>query len=220
MNRLGDPFLAPGRLTVIAVRHGSTELTGLALNGSGLGAADPDLSSRGLAECESTRRQLERWGLLDRLSHTVTSPARRAIATAEILTGHQGTTDARLCEVDFGSWEGSNPEWIWRKDREAYSQWQRDPTVAPPGGTSLAEAAMRVRDWRTQLHDEVSDGDVATVLVAAHASTVRILLADALHMQLEHALRIAVGPGTAALINFWADGGSSLEALRPGSPYG
>lgn len=220
MTQGGNLQLVPGQLSVIVVRHGSTELTGAVLNGCGPAAADPDLSSGGRLECQATRHLLSQWGLLDGLSQTVTSTARRATATAQILTGERGTADSRLCEVDFGSWEGRSPEELWRSEQSAYSQWQRDPAIAPPSGTSLLEAAQRVRAWRAQLHDEVSDGGTAIVLVVAHASTVRILLADALQLPLAQASRISVGPATAALVHFWADGGSSLEMLVPCSPNG
>lgn len=205
----------PAQMTVIAVRHGSTDLTGQVLNGCGGAAADPELNSLGCQQVAELRELLASWGWLDRVHHTYSSSTRRAMATAEGLTGKAAIIDPRLCEVDFGQWEGQSPQRLWSLERERVSQWHSDPAFAPPGGTSLREAAQRVGQWRAQLHSEVPDGGRAVVLAVAHASTVRILIADALGLSLHHAARVDVGPGAAALLHFWSDGGSSMESLIP-----
>lgn len=205
----------PARLSVIAVRHGSTDLTGVVLNGSGPNAADPDLNDGGWREVAALRSCLAERGLLDQLRLTVASTSLRATTTAQTLVGEGVATDSRLCEVSFGSWEGRSAQELCRTEQEDFSQWQRDPALAPPGGTSLVAVAQQVREWRSQLMSEVNDGDHARVLVVAHASTVRILAADALGLPLDRSQRLSVGTATAAIVNFWADGGSSLEALLP-----
>lgn len=215
MTAEAPPGGMPGELTLIAVRHGSTELTGQVFNGCSSSAPDPPLNSDGFAQVAHLRRLLTSWGWLDRVDRTVTSSAQRAFATAEELMGHPAEVDSRLGEVDFGQWEGKSPQLLWQDKREQFLQWQRDPGVAPPGGTALNDAAERLRSWREQVHAEVPRGDRAVILAVGHASTVRILVADALGLPLGQISRLAVGPGGAALIRFWADGGSSLEWLIP-----
>lgn len=209
------PRLMPAQLTVLVVRHGSTDLTGRALNGCGADAADPDLNALGRDQIGRLGESLRQGGYLDRVDQVFTSTARRAVASAEALTDGRPDIDSRLCEVDFGNWEGRSPAELWKTDQQGFSQWQSDPAVAPPGGTSLVAVAHRVRHWRAQVHAQVPDGGHLAVLAVAHASTVRILVADALSLSLAHATRIEAGPGAGALVHFWADGGSSLESLIP-----
>lgn len=206
-------FTAPARLTVIAVRHGSTDLTGAVLNGSGPQAADPDLNVAGQEQCERLRQQLAARGMLDELRWTVASPARRAASSARILTGTPAITDARLGEVDFGRWEGQRAQAVWLQEPELVARWRGDSRIPPPGGTSLAALAARVRNWREECHAQLSGGEQGLALVVAHASTVRVLVADALGLALEKASRIDVAPATAAIVSYWADGGASLQAL-------
>lgn len=205
----------PGELTVIAVRHGRTDLTGHVLNGCGDSAADPELNSEGRQQVTNLRRLLTGWGWLEQVQRTVASPARRAIATAQELTGSAVDIDVRLCEVDFGRWEGRSLLQLWNAEPELVSHWHSDPAFAPPDGTSLDDVAQRLYAWRAQWQSEVPQGGRAVVLVVAHASTVRILIAAALGLALHQASRLEVGTGAAAIMRFWADGGSSLEALIP-----
>lgn len=204
-------------LTLIAVRHGSTALTGEVLNGSGPGAADPDLNELGRRQSEALRRRLttEVCGF-DDLRWTFASTARRAVATAEVLVGEWVPTDLRLCEVDFGAWEGRRPGEVHRAEPDRFTRWLTDPSTPAPEGTSLVQAAQRVRAFRAHLLSQLGVREHARALVVAHASTVRILVADALGLELSQSARLTVTPATAAVVNFWADGGSSLEALLPG----
>lgn len=209
------PRVLPSQLSLIAVRHGSTDLTGRVLNGCGPDAADPELNEDGRRQVEGLRAHLSDWGWWGQPRVVWASTSRRAVSTAEILTSSHMQTDARLCEVDFGNWEGHTIDSIWRAEPELLAAWHRDPAFAPPGGTSLVDTAARVRAWREQAHAAVSQGDRVVGLVVAHASTIRILVADALQLPLVEASRITVGPAGTAIVNYWADGGSSLELLIP-----
>ena len=210
-----DPLLGPGRLTLILVRHGLTDLTGRLLNGSGPHASDPDLNSFGRVGVERLREQTDIQGLLRRVHATWSSPARRAVATAELLMGQAPQSDPRLEEVSFGDWEGRSLEAIWHTEPDLAKKWSQDPNVAPPGGTSVSQAAQRVLAWREERLAEVDDGEHVVALVAGHATSVRILIADALGLTLDNITRIAVLPASVSVVNFWADGGSSLELLIP-----
>lgn len=75
----------------------------------------------------------------------ITSPATRCARAAEFLAEALGCrliSDARLLELDFGTWEGL--EWA-RIDRVESDYWAEDPIGrAPPGGESFGALCERV----------------------------------------------------------------------------
>ncbi len=78
--------------------------------------------------------------------------------------------DDRLCELDFGRWEGRAWNEIESSDPDAYARWMRDwRVVAPPGGESPQQLERRARRWLNAL-----DGRRTHALVA-HAGFVRAL---------------------------------------------
>ena len=79
-------------------------------------------------------------------------------------------TDARLLELDFGTWEGMR----WNDvPRAALDLWAADPLAfAPPGGESGAELVARA----TAFFDEIRTAD-APLAVISHAGPLRVLLA-------------------------------------------
>jgi len=192
-------------LRVIAIRHGATELTQAFLNGAGPGAADPPLDERGrrqvglLAEHLAGESPVGVW----------CSPARRAAQTAAALGWTQAQSDDRLAEVDFGEWEGRAPAELVTDER--YRRWWDDPDMRAPGGTrSLAEVNADVRRW---LAARQSDCAGETIAAVGHASTVRVLVAGAIGLPVAESTRLTVLPAGAAVLRFWPDGGSTLDAF-------
>lgn len=161
-------------LTIVLTRHGKTARSDPEQHlGRGV---DVGLSSEGRATAEALARRLEEVAF-DRI---VTSPARRARETAEILArGHPIEEDGRLAEMDYGAWEGLTYEEIDARDGAYRRRWEEDPaSLACPGGESGDQVAARVRDF---LADALARGpDGGRVLVVAHATLNRILLCDVL----------------------------------------
>src|SRR5271163_3418622 len=103
------------------------------------------------------------------------SPLSRARETMEILRAELGvppqdyTTDARLAELSFGTWEGLTYKEVGALDRSVLAIRERDKwNFQPPGGESYAQLLVRVRAW----HDTVS-GDA---VVVAHGGVARAFL--------------------------------------------
>lgn len=62
-------------------------------------------------------------------------------------------TDKRLCEIDFGLWQGLTTGEIKRRQPSLHKQWVESPASArPPGGETLEEAGKRIAD---AIHDIV-----------------------------------------------------------------
>jgi broad specificity phosphatase PhoE len=103
------------------------------------------------------------------------SPLSRARETMEILRAGLGvppqdyTTDARLVELSFGTWEGLTYKEVRALDSSALATRERDKwNFQPPGGESYAQLLERVRAWH--------DGLTGDAIIAAHGGVARALL--------------------------------------------
>ena len=95
------------------------------------------------------------------------SPLRRARQLAEAL--HPSPViDQRLCEIDFGDWEGR----AWNDiERSLLDAWAADVIgFTPPGGESVASLQRRVIDFATSL------ATLPAVALVAHAGVLRALV--------------------------------------------
>ena len=115
------------------------------------------------------------------------SPARRTLDTAHAL-GLVATEDQRLREQNFGAWTGRRHADIEAELGEAYHAFWRAPaTNRPPGGESFADQIERVGQALLAL----PAGDVVLVV---HSGTVRAVLAIALALPPDGALRFVIDP--------------------------
>jgi alpha-ribazole phosphatase len=100
------------------------------------------------------------------------SPWERTERVAAVLAARSGVpcrSDARLSELSFGAWEGIPYGEIEAHDRERFAEWVRAyDTVAPPGGETADQLRTRVADFLSEI-----DGSGKTVLIVAHAGTIR-----------------------------------------------
>ena len=140
------------------------------------------------------------------------SDARRARETGEVSAAECQIpleVNAGLAEIDFGIWAGRTYADIVAADPAARA-WFIDPsTGAPPGGESLAIAAERVlRVMRALAHD---DGE--RVVIVGHAGSLRLALAQALHMKLSSYWRLRQDCASLSVVT-WAADGLVIERLN------
>lgn len=121
-------------------------------------------------------------------ARSVCSPARRTRETAARL-GLTAAEDDAFREQDFGEWTGRRHSEIEQElGTEAYRAfWQSPGTNRPPGGESFADQIARARVGLARL----SAGDVVLVV---HSGTIRAILAVALELAPELALRFVIDP--------------------------
>ena len=103
------------------------------------------------------------------------SPLRRCADLAQQLSASMDEQtiifDARLAEMDFGSWELRAWNDIARDEIEA---WVQDMVgYRPGGGESVLQIAQRVRAF----YDELLQTGAQSVAIICHAGTMRMLLA-------------------------------------------
>ncbi|HEY0909778.1 MAG TPA: histidine phosphatase family protein, partial [Bradyrhizobium sp.] len=91
-------------------------------------------------------------------------------------------------EQDFGDWTGRRHDDLAAEFGAAYRGfWDAPASSKPPGGESFADQIVRVRDGLVKL----PAGDVILVV---HSGTVRAVLAIALDLPPETALRFTIDP--------------------------
>jgi broad specificity phosphatase PhoE len=168
---------------IVLVRHGRT-----AANAGGLllGRADPPLDAEGDRQVAALARVC---AALD-VARVVTSPLGRCRATAEAMAAAAGgvrlDVDERWVELDYGELDGvpltELPPALW-------AEWRSDPEWAPPGGESLVDLGVRVREGAGALVAEAADRDV---VVVSHVSPIKAAVAWALGVGDEVAWRMWV----------------------------
>lgn len=178
-----------GTATVtILLRHGDTRLSP---EHRFSGLSDEPLSADGTRQVSAAAHRLAGDGA--RIDTIVSSPLRRAAATAAIVAGQLALTTAMdddLRETDFGKWEGLTLAEIQQQWPEAVLAWQRDPEQAPPGGESFADTAYRVNRACERILRKYQG---QTVLVVSHITPIKIMLCRALGAPLPALYRFYLG---------------------------
>jgi ribonuclease H / adenosylcobalamin/alpha-ribazole phosphatase len=198
-----DPAGPP--TTTVLLRHGDTHLSP---EHRFSGLCDAPLSADGTRQARAAASRLAVGAQIDAV---VSSPLRRAAATAAIAAARLGmtfTTDDDLRETDFGEWEGFTLAEIERRWPAAAAAWRQNPQQAPPGGESFADTAQRVHQAGDRL---LCDYQGQTVLVVSHITPIKILLCRALDVPLTALYRMYLG---SACINEIQWHGREFAAVR------
>ena len=170
------------------------------------GQVDDALSEKGWAQMHAAVGEASLpW------TRVVSSPLLRCRAFAETLAARHRlplTFDERLKEVGFGVWEGKSAVEIEAAWPGALSAFKRDPVNARPAGAEpLAAFHARVA---SALDDLLASHADEHVLVVGHAGVMRMALAWALKLPLEHAYRVEVATASFTRLRFDADRASLI----------
>ena len=172
-----------GAARLILVRHGEPDA---AVRGRCYGRLDVGLSPCGREQMKRTRAFLRE----ATIEAAWSSPARRAMESLALLAGDRPapTVDERLCEIDFGRFEGCTYEEIAARHPTMFEAWMTRPTaVAFPDGESFASVSARVLPALDAARAATPDG---TTLVVSHASINRIALAAVLGLDADRVFTI------------------------------
>jgi alpha-ribazole phosphatase len=125
--------------------------------------------------------------LLPQNAFAVCSPARRTFETAVTL-GLAPVKQAAFREQDFGAWTGRRHNDLVAELGEAYHAfWKSPASNRLPGGESFVDQILRARTGIAAL----PAGDVVLVV---HSGTIRAVLAIALELAPDAALRFVIDP--------------------------
>jgi len=153
---------------LILLRHGETEWSA---SGQHTGRTDIPLTARGEAAAAALAP-----ALAQRPIHAVfTSPASRAVRTAELAGLHDAKLDSDLQEWDYGGYEGRTTPQI-QQDRPGWYLWRDGviPGDAAHPGETVAQVGARADAVLARVRPLLADGDVALV---AHGHILRVLTA-------------------------------------------
>ena len=196
-------------LNVYLLRHGETTY-----NADGnryCGRIDAALTEKGIGQAERVADALK----AIHIDAVYASPLRRAYLTAEIASGRKQRVakDARLIELDFGTWEGKTREEFVAEDPKLWEAWCQSPDNTPAGGTgdTALQVVQRVDDFFTEMKKK-HDGE--NILVVAHNGVNRLYLAWKLGMPLKHYRRLVQENSAITLISLGGEDGFSLLKLN------
>ncbi len=153
---------------LLLVRHGETEWS---RDHKHTGRTDIPLTAAGETAAAALAGQLAARPIVA----VFTSPARRAVRTAEIAGLAGARIDPDLAEWDYGGYEGRTTAEI-RQQRPGWTLW-RDGVIAGDAehpGETIGEVASRADAALAMVRPLLAGGDVALV---AHGHLLRILTA-------------------------------------------
>ena len=151
------------------------------------GQIDDPLSETGWQQMRAALADRRDWDVI------YTSPLRRCAEFATELAARHAlplTSDARLKEIGFGSWEGCTAEQLRQRDPQCIERFWRDPVAnRPEGAETIASFHARVFEaWRDLLVAHPG----RRILIVGHAGITRMILSLVLDSPPQHMFRIQV----------------------------
>lgn len=187
-------------MRLIIVRHGESEWNRIHRY---QGQLDAPLSELGVRQAEALAERLKN----ERLDQIYTSPLQRAAHTAEAIARHHPDVpyadEPALLEINHGEWQGRYAHEIIEQYAAGLSEWRQHPTRSQmPGGESFSNVLKRSLDFLEAIQARHRD---QTVLVSTHDVVVKILVADALGMNMDRINRIWVTNASISVIEYGDD---------------
>ena len=196
-------------MIVAFLRHGSTLWNE---EGRMQGRRDIPLSDRGRAEVAAWRAHSQLADVVSAAMPWYSSPLKRAVETAEILSGAPPRCDPALIEMDWGAWEGLRLDEL--RDRYG-AEFARNEAAGldfkPQRGESPREVRDRVVRWlaaTAAVHD--------SIVAVTHKGVMRAVLSAATgwDMTAKPPLRLKGG----ALHRFEVNVAGRIEVVEPNVP--
>lgn len=215
---------APGGVTeplttIILVRHGRTHLTE-SKRISGRGGENPGLSDLGREDAHKVAHAISEignsgpWSHLTPISAIVSSPIKRTLDTAHIISNEVGLgvdVIENLAEISFGDWDGHTNEEVKSKWASTFQDWQGSWTVAPPNGESLEQFDARVQDARREILKTYAG---KTVAVVSHVMPIRGFIRAGMDGGKAGYWRPQISPCSITIIRFWGDQAAEVVTMN------
>jgi probable phosphoglycerate mutase len=162
---------------LILLRHGETEWSAAWRH---TGRTDVPLTARGESAARALAPELARL----RLRAVFTSPAGRAVRTAELAGLRGATLDPDLQEWDYGGYEGRTTAQI-RAGRPGWYLWRDGvkPGDAAHPGETIAQVAARADAVLGRVRPLIAGRDDGDVVLVAHGHLLRVLTASWLRLE-------------------------------------
>ncbi|MFN6545427.1 acid phosphatase [Mycolicibacterium nivoides] len=174
---------------LILLRHGETEWSA---TGRHTGRTELELTETGREQAVLARPALAELQLTDPL--VISSPRRRALATAELAGLHVDAVDPVLSEWDYGDYEGLTTQEI-RQTVPDWLVW----THGCPGGETVAQVTERADRAVATALEHVPDRDVVFV---GHGHFSRAMLTRWVELPVAEGIRVSMVPASLAVCGF------------------
>ena len=178
-----------GNHRLILLRHGQTDWS---RDHKHTSRTDLDLTERGREQAARAAHTLERLGLDHPL--VVSSPRKRALATAELAGLTVDEVSPLLAEWDYGDYEGMTTHDI-RTTTPGWLLW----TYGCPGGESVDQVSMRADQAVAYALDRMAERDVVFV---GHGHFSRAVATRWVEQPLREGARIGFTEAAAAVCGF------------------
>jgi broad specificity phosphatase PhoE len=187
-------------MRLIIVRHGESEWNRIHRY---QGQLDAPLSDLGLRQAEALATRLKG----EQIDEMYSSPLQRAALTAKAIAAYHPdvpfTFAEELLEIHHGEWQGKFADEIVASYADGLREWREHPTRSQmPGGESFSNVLKRTLDFREAIYERHRD---ETVLISTHDVVVKILVADALGMNMDRINRIWVTNASISVIEYGSD---------------
>lgn len=172
------------------------------------GHIDIDITEKGVEQMRRLAVMLEG----KNISAIYSSDLIRTVKGAEIIAKSLGLTYTplrSLRERSVGAWEGLTAEEIKGRFPEQYATWKADLlNYRPPDGECLVDVKNRILPVFKQLVASHPDQEIALLL---HGGVNRVILADALGMDMMNLFRLKQSFGALNIIDYYEDGMAAVE---------
>lgn len=196
-----------GENVLVLVRHGESEWNRL---NRFTGWKDVGLTEEGMAEAHRAGAMLKETG--QRFDCAFTSTLKRAHNTLDIILEELGqgrlptVKAAALNERDYGELVGIDKDEARKRwGAEQVHLWQRSYDIAPPGGESLKDTALRVVPFFEKwIVPELQKGK--SVILVAHGNSLRSLVMELDRLEPDEVMQVEIGTASPLIYRLNADG--------------
>lgn len=189
------------------IRHGQVD----AAQGCFYGRKDPKMSTAGSARVAQRLQQIP-----VSLDAIACSPRQRSRAPAELLAEQLGLElciDERLAEIDFGDWDGLDPQTINQRWPQDWHLWLADPLDAcPTNGEPVAALYHRANQALDEWLSKQPEG--SNCLLISHGGVIRVLLSRLFDLNLAQVEHFHLPPAVLVEVELWPSGYVRLIQLR------
>ena len=184
---------------LLLVRHGDTELNS---RERFWGCTDVKLSATGIEQAKKLSERLAS----EKIDAVYASDLERAWRTAEIIASrHQieVVTCPEMRETNFGKIEGLSFDEVSRLYPELTESWLSwDIQMRFPDGEGVCEVNDRVSKFKDRLRKHAPE---ETVLIVAHAGTMRMLICQLLGLEIQYWRQLRVGLASLSIVETYQE---------------
>ena len=196
---------------IYLIRHGETTHNSDRNRFSGI--TDVQLTATGIRQCKALRSL----PLLQEVEVVYSSPLQRSVDSARLVfPDREPVIFPPLTEFDYGIYEGAAVELTPAGD-PIIQQWQTHPgDLTFPGGGNIREHASLAF---AGLQELAAGSDATVIACVSHKTTIRLLAALVLKLDLDHFRRIPCANCSVTELHLTPAGGFLLAALNVTAQY-